>query len=35
MPPKNAPKPTPAQVNAFVAYIQAELDRAESKSQKK
>jgi len=35
MPPKNAPKLTPAQVDAFVAYVQAELDRTDSRPDRK
>ncbi|HKD08745.1 MAG TPA: hypothetical protein VKB79_22775 [Bryobacteraceae bacterium] len=35
MPPKNAPKLAPAQVDTFIAFIQAELDRTDSKSDKK
>jgi mono/diheme cytochrome c family protein len=35
MPPKNAPKPTSAQIDAFIACIQAEFDRMDSKGEKK
>ncbi len=35
MPPKNAPKPASAQIDAFIACIQAEFDRMDSKADKK
>jgi len=35
MPPKNAPKPSADQVDAFIAYIQTEFDRIDSTTGKK